>query len=230
MISTLMLIGAHHDDNELMAGTITRHRRTGWRVVSVVMTDGRWTYASISNDNIELREAESRAAAKLLDIESVFLRFPEGGFRATEEVCRVVVETIRRNRPAIIVTHPSSDYHSDHMETCRCVSDAIYRAGNNTYEAAGEAWSGMRFYYCDAWFVPFEPDVYVDASEHIDLKREALACHKSQLDSSGPKRGDMIDAEMTRARYRGFECGCEYAEAFRLVPRPGAMRKETLLT
>lgn len=87
----------------------------------------------------------------------------------------------------------------------------------------------MRLYYCDAWIMPFEPDVDIDVSEHAELKRQALACHKSQLVGGAPTRGDMIDIELTRSRNRGFESGCDYAEVFRLAPRPGAVRKAKLL-
>jgi LmbE family N-acetylglucosaminyl deacetylase len=169
-------------------------------------------------------------AAKLLDMEPVFLELNEGGFRNNEEACCKVVETIREYQPSVIVVHPPRDYHSDHMETSRCVEDAIYRAGNSAYDAEGNPAGGIMLYYCDAWVMPFEPDVYVDVSEYIQLKRDALACHKSQIGPDGPARGDMIDVEETRARYRGFESGCEYAEAFRLAPRPSAVRKVDLLT
>lgn len=77
--------------------------------------------------------------------------------------------------------------------------------------------------------MPFEPDTYLDVSEHVELKRRALACHTSQLAGGVPTRGDMIDMEMTRARQRGFESGCDYAEAFRFVPRPDAVRRVPLL-
>ena len=229
MAQTIMFIGAHHDDNELMAGTIARHRAAGWRVVSVVMTHGRWTRQGLSADNIKIRNNESLAAAKLLDMEAVFLGLNEGGLRATEEACKAVVETIRKHQPHVIVTHPPRDYHSDHMETCRAVEDAVYRAGNNAYDADGKPWGNTMLYYCDAWAMPFEPDVYVDVADHLDIKRDALACHKSQLPGGVPSPGDMIEIELVRARQRGVECSSGYAEAFRLAPRPGRVRMAELL-
>ena len=229
MPPTIMFVGAHHDDNELMAGTITRHRAAGWHVVSVVMTNGTWAEGGVADANIERRNEESRAAAALLDMEPVFLGFPEGIFAATAETTRAVVEVIRRCRPEVIVTHPPRDYHADHMATSRTVEDAVYRAGCPACDAPGPRHGGMRFYYCDAWATPFEPDTYVDVSEHSAVKREALACHKSQLVGGVPTTGDMIDIELTRSRNRGFESECEYAEAYRFVPRLGSVRKMPLL-
>ena len=229
MSQTLMLVGAHHDDNELMAGTIARHRDAGWRVVSVVMTNGRWTADGLSEDNIERRNDESRAAAKLLGTEPVFLGFREGVFAHTDASSRAVVEAIRKFKPDVVITHPPRDYHGDHMAVSRSVEDAVHRAGCPASDADDARHGGMLLYYCDAWTMPFDPDVYVDVSEHADLKRAALACHKSQFTGGVPTPGDMIDIEMNRSRQRGFESDCDYAEVFQFAPRPGAVRKVGLL-
>ena len=226
----LMLFGAHHDDNELNAGTIARHVRAGWKVVSVVMTDGRWVRGDVADAHVQMRNAESRAAARLLGIEPVFLGFTEGDLRPTPDMCRAVVRTMRAFRPDVVVTHPPKDYHNDHMATSACVREAVYRCGNAAYECPEDPCPGPKLYWNDAWVLPFEPDLYVDVSEFVELKRQALGCHRSQLGPGGPGPGDMIDIEISRARMRGFESGFAHAEAFRFVPRPGAVRTAGLLT
>ena len=227
---TLMLVGAHHDDNELNAGTIARHVNAGWRVVSVVVTDGRYTRQGVGAENVDLRNEESRAAARLLKAEPEFLGLSEGGFADTEESTLTMTAAIRRHRPDVLVTHPPVDYHSDHMAVSRCVLEAWRRSWNAVYECGEAALEGSpSLYYCDGWFVPFVPDLYVDVTAHMDLKAEALACHRSQLGPGGPAPGDMIDLEKTRARYRGIEAGVQYAEAFRFVPGLGKVRMMPLL-
>jgi LmbE family N-acetylglucosaminyl deacetylase len=225
-----MLIGAHHDDNELMSGTIAQHRQAGWRVVSVVMTNGRWVRGDMDDKHIEIRNNESRDAAKLLDIEPVFLGFGEGVIRETEATCRGVITVIRKYRPTVVITHPPHDYHADHMATSRSVFDAMYRCDSVAYDCDEPPCPGPQLYYSDAWAMPFQPDVYVDVSAHVDLKRQALALHVSQITPQGPQHGDMIDVEMTRARQRGIEAGVEYAEAYQFVPRPGHVRMANVLT
>ena len=226
--NTLMLVGAHHDDNEgNAAATIARHKEAGWRVVSVVMTNGRWIRGTMSDENVAIRNQESRDAAKLLGMETVFLGFHEGDFLPTREAMDAVVAQILEYRPQVIVTHPPHDYHIDHMSTSKCVLDASY-ACRTAGAGAGIAVS-PRLYYCDAVFVTFEPDVYVDASEYVDLKAQAQACHKSQLPSEERRDGDIIDLAKTRARFRGFQCGTKYAEAFRFVPKLAQTRMAELL-
>jgi LmbE family N-acetylglucosaminyl deacetylase len=228
--NTLLMVGAHHDDNELNAGTITRHVQAGWRVVSVVATHGRYTAGSVSDANIEIRNDESRAAAELLGMEPVFLGFREGGFMDTDAVRQALARCIRKYRPDVIITHPPRDYHADHMAVSRAVYDAWHTclaASFDCEEPIVERCPGL--YYCDAWFVPFEPDLYVDVGDYMEMKEQSLACHKSQLGPEGPAPGDMIDMERVRARYRGIEAGLQYAEAFRFVPRLGKVRTAELL-
>lgn len=227
---TLMLFGAHHDDNELNAGTIARHVKAGWRVVSVVVTKSRWTAQRVSDENIEIRGKESLAAAKLLGMETNFLGFDEAGLTETVELMNACTTTMRRHGPNVIVTHPPVDYHSDHMVVSRCVEDAWYRCANSAHECGEPALTHVpSLYYCDAWCTPFTADLYVDVTDYMQIKKDALACHVTQLGPNGPAPGDMIDLEIARARYRGMEAGMTYAEAFRFVPKAGKMRVGELL-
>ena len=64
-----------------------------------------------------------------------------------------------------------------------------------------------------AGFIPTE---YVDISDTIDLKLEALACHKSQIDWMLEHDNiDFLDMVKTCSRVRGYQCGADYAEGFR---------------
>lgn len=224
---TLMVVGAHHDDNEGNAGgLIARHRDAGWRVVSVVMTNGRWSRGRFSDEHIAVRNRESVEAAKVLDVQTVFMGFGEAGFRATPEACDALIQRMLEYRPRVVVTHPPHDYHFDHMSTSQCVLEAAHLC---TTASAGTNPVSPRLYYCDAVYVPFEPDVYVDVSDHIDLKSRAQACHKSQFPAEGSGDTTIIDLAMTRARHRGIEAGVRYAEAFRFVPMLGHARMAAVL-
>jgi LmbE family N-acetylglucosaminyl deacetylase len=59
---------------------------------------------------------------------------------------------------------------------------------------------------------PFHPSVYVDISEYLTAKLDALACHASQL-RPFPDLGSLRAVEH-HARLRGAEIGVEAAEAF----------------
>ncbi len=226
---TIMVVGAHHDDNELVAGTLAHHKKAGWRVVSVVMTNGVYIAGKVSKEHTAIRESESCAAAELLGIECVFMRFPEGDFHSTDESRLTLLREIRKHSPTIVITHSPTDYHFDHIGTSRCVTEAVQIAWNPCVLPDVPTCTRPKLYYADNWFTPFEPDEYVDITDYIDLKLDMLRCHKSQLSTTGENSGDMIDLARRVGRTRGIEAGLEYAEAFRLVPAFGKVRCSNLL-
>ena len=79
-----------------------------------------------------------------------------------------------------------------------------------------------------AYFEPvnglgFIPQEYVDITEFIDIKRAMCHEHQSQIswmqdnykDAVGD--GDFFDQMETTAKFRGFQCGVKYAEAFTIA-------------
>ena len=66
--------------------------------------------------------------------------------------------------------------------------------------------------------VNFNPTMYVDVTDTIDLKLKMLECHESQVvwmrDHDGIDFPDMVK---TCSRYRGYQCGVKYAEGFRCL-------------
>ena len=144
---TLMVVGAHHDDVELNAGTIVRHVAAGWRVVALVATNGRWTPQGVSADNHEIRNRESLAAARLLGMETVFLGFDEGHFDDTPAAGDAMTAAIRRYAPSVLVTHPPLDYHADHMAVRRCTADAWQRCTHPTVDCGAPAMQGLAGLY-----------------------------------------------------------------------------------
>ena len=158
-----------------------------------------------------------------------FLRFPEGGFRPTDEARRSLLREMRKNSPDIVITHPPRDYHLDHMNVSQCTLEAVHLSWNPTVEPDLPTCRRPKLYYADAWFTPFEPDEYVDISDLIEFKKQALRCHKSQLDPSGPSADDMVAMSLVRDRARGVEARVRYAEAFRLAPYSGSVRTSELL-
>ena len=225
----IMSVGAHHDDNELVGGTLWRHRLAGWQVVLVVLTDGVYAQGQISRDNIAIRDAESRAAAQLLDAEYVCLHLSEGTIDAPRAEA-ALIRCIRQYTPEVVITHNPDDYHRDHVQTSLCTLAARSSCCSATVAPDVPTCAMPRLYYADGWFVPFQPDQYVDITQVMDQKRQLLQCHVSQLpESSGSARDDMVFLAELQNRRRGIEAGVEYAEAFRYVPALGKQRVTRLL-
>ena len=63
-------------------------------------------------------------------------------------------------------------------------------------------------------YLQFRPQVYVDISDFIDYKTEALKSHVSQYERYSSK---WVRGVKSRAQFRGFEMGVDYAECFEVV-------------
>lgn len=225
-----MSIQAHPDDQEFtIAGTIAKWARASCEVISVIITSG----DAGSNDTgrgldykpelARLRESEQRAANTVLGIkETVFLGYPDGELEPTLGLRKDLTRIIRRYRPDVVVTGDpdrrffGDDYmnHPDHRAAASAACDAVFPS------------AGTRLIFSDLLAEGYEPhnvkrlymhgsknpNTWIDISETIGIKIEALKKHASQI-------GDWdVDKEMRLwAAETGKEKGLASAEAFKVM-------------
>src|SRR5919108_1570799 len=180
-----ILTSAHQDDIEFgCAGTVARWVSEGAHVTYALLTNG----AAGSSDPTmtrqrlaELREAEQRAAAKVLGVEQVvFLGYEDGLLEPTLEVRKQVVRLIRRVRPEVVVTtDPTVRYFAN-----RYINHPDHRAAGEATLAAVIPGSDTRLAYPElleeglepvkltgVWLVMnMAPNLVVDISDFIDKK------------------------------------------------------------
>ena len=76
----------------------------------------------------------------------------------------------------------------------------------------------------------FIPSEYVDITQEIELKLQALACHESQIKwMSDHDKINFLDFVKTCSKFRGLQCGVPYAEAFRQYAEWPRLRPYRLL-
>jgi len=219
---TVLAITTHPDDMEInCAGTLLKCALRGDRVVVCHLCNGDLGHEIIMPEELaKIRAEEAKTSGKLAGIEVIW-----GGFKDVEiysdnkESRDKVVDVIRTVDPDFIITHDPNDYMPDHTATSRLVFDASFSATVPHYKTkVDKAARLVPIYYMDNLAgVNFIPEEYVDVTEHIDKKLEMLECHASQVvwmrDHDGIDFPDMV---RTCSRYRGYQCGADYAEAFRM--------------
>ena len=129
-----------------------------------------------------------------------------------------MVDIIRYADPDVIITHDPDDYMPDHTAVSRLVFDASFTATLPNYPTKVDKVAKLvPIYYMDTLAgVNFNPTEFVDIADEIDLKIDMLECHESQLVWMREHDGiDFADMVRTCSRYRGYQCGAEYAEGFR---------------
>ena len=204
MSPTLLFSFAHPDDESFSgAGLASWCLARRIRVVLVCATRGdrgKAGDASISGaprDVAAAREQELRDAAGIIGIEHVH----QLGYRDRElaevdpaEIREVLVELIRRYRPAVVVTFDPNGFnrHPDHVAISRFTSDAIAAAADPRWvPSAGEPHTVRRL----LWTPPLPPwdaarttdiriepgaDFILDISPWSRTKAEALRAHRTQ--------------------------------------------------
>ncbi len=222
-----LVIFAHPDDIEFSCvGTVARWVRAGTRVGYVLCTSGDVGIAEPGMTRAraaEIREAESREAARVAGVEHVaFLREPDGLLEANLALRKKLVREIRRFRPEVVicgdptVLFTASDYinHPDHRAAALAAIDAVFPAAGQPnlfeeLEQEGLKAHKVRKVYVNSWF---HVDTYVSIDETIEVKINALRAHKSQMGDWDP--ADRI-REWAGEHAKGKEM--KYAEAYRVI-------------
>jgi len=228
--SRALIIMAHPDDIEFScAGTIARWVKEGTQVSYLLVTSGDVGIADLSisrEDAMAIREKEQRAAAAVVGVhEVIFFREPDGMVENTMALRKRLVREIRRFKPeAVIVTDPTLLWagdgyinHPDHRAVGAAAVDAIFPAAGQPHlfqdlRAEGLEAHKVRKVYAMNWGEGGKTTTYVDISETIDLKVEALKKHESQLKEWDPTK--MIE-EWSAEAAKGLEM--THAETFRVV-------------
>ncbi len=217
---TVLVISCHPDDMEVAcAGTLLKCKARGDRVVVCHLSSGNLGHEIIAPDELRIMRAnEAKRSADIGGFEIMYGGFNDLDIYDNNKESRdKVVEIIKKVDPDFIITHSPNDYMPDHTATSRLVFDASFAATLPNYHTQTKNKAKLvPIYYMDSVAgVNFNPTEYVDVSEFIDKKIEMLNCHESQIvwmrDHDNIDFPDMVK---TCCRYRGIQCGADYAEGF----------------
>ncbi len=230
-IKSVLAVGCHPDDLEIgCGGTLARYHDAGARVTMCLIANGNRGHAVIPPAELRvIRRDEAKAAAAIIGAELVLIDVADLEVDSHDQAAVIrLVEVIRDCRPDVIITHSPDDYMKDHVETSNLTFDASFSASVPHY-ASGPAVPIVPLYYMDTLAgVGFLPEEYVDITAAAERKIAALEQHDSQLRWMRDHDGiDFADFVRVCARFRGLQCGCTFAEGFRLCrawPRLPASR------
>lgn len=219
----ILAVGCHPDDLEIGCfGTLAKYVQQGHEVAVCHVANGNLGHVAIQPDELrEIRFREAAAAARIIGASHCSIDIPDLYVTPeNDELVRKLAKVVREVQPDLVITHNETDYMNDHVNTYQAVMRATFAASCAHFEPTDPAPAvGVTpVYHMDtltgAGFLPTE---YVDITETIELKIEALNCHKSQLQwMLEHDRIDFADMVRTCSRVRGYQCGAAYAEGFRL--------------
>ena len=197
---TILVVVAHPDDESIGAGgTIRNHTEQGVNVDIHCMTGN------------EERNKELKAACGILGARNLYLG-ERDDFAIGEECSNEVVGAILKSRPAIIITHHTSDYNRNHQECALIVNQAVEWASHKTI--FDDAHRVERIYNMEVNTMISRPNVHVDITESYPAALAALKKHKSQITKADSYYVKLYDA---RTQLRGVQAKCKRAEAFSIT-------------
>ncbi len=217
----ILAVGCHPDDVEIAcAGTLAKCIKRGDTVITCHASSGDLGHVIIPPEELKvIRAEEAKKAGKLAGIEVITAGFNDLDIYDGNKKSRdMMVDIIKYANPDVIITHDPNDYMPDHTAVSKLVFDASFTATLPNYKSKySNPAKLVPIYYMDTLAgVNFNPTEYVDVTDVIDLKLQMLECHQSQL--QWMREHDHIDfADMVKtcSRYRGYQCGVDYAEGFR---------------
>lgn len=192
----VLAIGAHPDDCEIHAGgTLYKYCSRQCGVYTLILSQAK-----------AARKKEAEAAAKVLGLASpLYADLSKNDMRDARKVIKAIEAMLDEANPDLVFTHHFADSHQDHRATyyatlaaCRgrTMTTLLYEP---TYSGGTTADT-----FRPQWFEPL-------AEFHVELKLQAIACHKSQ------KPGRWLDRVKAAAVYWGPEACSKFAEAFEVI-------------
>jgi LmbE family N-acetylglucosaminyl deacetylase len=222
-----VVVFAHPDDAEFgSAGTVASWTTAGTEVVYVSVTDGSAgsNEPGVTREELrEVRRTEQEAACEVLGVkECVFLDVIDGTVEPTLELRRDITRVVRRARPDVLVAPDPMRYwdqertyvnHPDHRavgQACMAVVNPDSSTRPQFPELLDEGLEPFEIRHL--WIPAYEgdADTFVDITDTIEAKIQALRCHKSQI-----MDWPVDDWVRERARKRGEGRGMQFAESFR---------------
>ena len=206
----ILAVGPHPDDIEFgCAPALIKEIRRGNQARMIVLSRGEAGSAGTP----EIREAESRQAARLIGASIDFWDF--GGdcnleYRP-ENSLRIAAE-IRKYQPEIVLAPDlEENQHPDHSVVGKLTRDAcrLARYGGLLRELPTHRITALYFYTVTR-HIGWSPDIVIDVSDHVRDWEAAMRCHLTQISNK-----NYLDLQLTAARVLGLSIGVDYAIGFK---------------
>jgi len=222
MVDTVAVIAAHPDDEVLgCGGTIARLAQEGCLVHILLMADGESSRMGSVREvsDVELLAGRNSAAVRacaILGCASVqLLALPDNRMDSLVllDVVKQIEVFINTYRPTTVFTHHSGDVNIDH----RVVHEAVIAACRPQPMFSVRELLFFEVPSSTEWRPPssanmFNPNWFVDISQTLQLKLQALQAYQDELRPFPHPRS--IKAVEALAQWRGATVGVNAAEGF----------------
>ncbi|HKP32690.1 MAG TPA: bacillithiol biosynthesis deacetylase BshB1 [Chitinophagaceae bacterium] len=223
----ILAIGAHPDDVELgCSGTILMEIRNGKKVGILDLTQGELG----TRGTIETRYEEAKTAAGLMGVEvRENLKIKDGFFQNDEQHQVLLIRSIRKFRPEIVLANAPEDRHPDHGRAAKLIADSCFLSGLRKVETKDEDGNAQQewrpkhvFHFIQDRYI--EPNFVIDITDVFEQRMKAVASYTTQFyngnaDDDGEPQSyistpDFLESIISRARMMGKKIGVKFGEGY----------------
>lgn len=235
----ILAIGVHPDDVELgCSGTLMKHIDLGHKVMILDLTEGELG----TRGTVDTRYKEATRALQIIGaVGRENLQIKDGFFKNDEATQLKLIQKIRRYQPKWIIGNAPRDRHPDHGRAHQLIKTASFLSGLRKIETFSdndqvqEAWRPEKvFSYIQDEYIA--PHLYVDISDYMDRKIEAIKAFKTQFLPEGSEDPQtyisnplFLKKIQARALLFGQRIGVNYGEGFLMDQPLGVAHFEDLL-
>jgi len=222
-----LAVYAHPDDPEISAGgTLARWAEAGAQVWVLITTRGDKGTSDPDADLdavARLRVDETEASIAELGLAGhVHLGYGDGELVDDQRLRGQIVRHVRELQPEVVLCpDPTAVFfgdsyvnHRDHRVTGWATLDAVAPSAGNPHYFAEHLAEGLAVHHVSLVYLSgtLEPNCWVDITETIERKIDALFRHASQLTETGEWFREFLRQSAEEA---GRAAGVRYAEGFR---------------
>lgn len=198
----ILFLSPHPDDDVFSSGgTLAKFARAGAKIKVVYFNDGAGGTKDGKDDPklIEIRKKEAIEATKILGITDLEFLNTNNAIASKRSNLLVI---IRDFKPNIIFTPSVVDNHPNHKD----VAVLLYSVLNHKSKILNLKFDIWQY---EVW-TPIIPNRLVNIDDVVELKKQAIKCHRSQL-ACRDYLNAIIDLNSFRAKSMGAG---KYAEGF----------------
>lgn len=215
----VLVISPHPDDEVLgVGGTIARLAGEGSDVTVVIVTKG-WA-PLFADSQVEQVCAEAHGASEILGVKT--LRFMDLPVTKLNEISRHELnkkfeQLMSEEEPELVFLPFGGDLQEDHRQVFDACMVALRPAVSRKYVKRVLCYETVSETHSSATYIKpcFEPQLWIDISNHLSTKLEAMRRYKSQLQQEPDARS--AEAISSLAKWRGSMVGMPAAECFVVV-------------
>ena len=214
----ILAIAPHPDDETLgCGGTLFRHKKEGdelyWGIITGIGVETGWLEKTVKTRELEIANVAKRYG--FADMFNFRLPATKIDTLSLSELIEKIAVIYKKVEPEIIYMPFARDVHTDHQIIAKALQSTFkwFRYPHIRKVLMYETPSETEFNFIEKR--KFCPNVFVDISDHLNDKIEAMKIYEGEMGTFPFPRSEKTLRSL--ATFRGSQSGYEAAEAFELV-------------